>query len=734
MSEELEALIVRKTWRVPVRPGPAGDGSVAARQFDAALMSAGFKCSRTLLEHLSSYDTGFVIDTAVRVLAVVREAVGDHVRHNAYFKNFPFGVPDTMEFWVQCLREALCGATTAAQVEALTVTAVGVHPITGVPSFNLLSLPTYGTYQHAYEELLAAHEEFIPAAGDRVMVLHLGDTLEAEVAALYASLAARTVPPSDEDRGVLMALAGNCLDGPQPETIPVRENRAAINAVRMARGYPLLVDTATDVLRLAAAVSGGDVGLRAPAKLRSFRRPERRILLAALDRVAAGNRAKLGDVSQYAEQWKRLGERLHPHEHPMPGAQDVFRVARGELSVPSFASLVESALASSDVRGAAGLLSNAPGLLFRSLDRLLRASDDLGDIKAVLDAAEVAAKGVSGRVLLSVREHFGNRAVRTDVSRVFVNRNGRARAMPDTREPFPASVIDRVCSVIDAEMSTRLPKVERLVVDPAMLGVALPLSGKTMPSGFGIMPRGSVAEIEGEWLRFFVHWRETSDRTDYDLSALMLDAAFQPAEHISWTGLSLPYAEYSGDITSAADGATEFVNVRLAQVPHRFIVPSVYVYAGEGFGETAESFFGYMLRSAEQKGLPFEPAAVRMKSELRGAGRIALPMVFMRGDDGKWRVKWMHLYTKGHPAFNQVEGAKVTTSLLVRSIVERDYLRVRYLVDLMRGNGAQVAVQGLEPPAPGEPPVTYIGLERPDGLPEGSQIFTLANLPDLIPA
>jgi hypothetical protein len=121
-----------------------------------------------------------------------------------------------------------------------------------------------------------------------------------------------------------------------------------------------MADTVTDVLRLACAMSDGDMSLQAPARLRSFSRHERRILLAALDAVVAGNRARLGDVAQYAERWKRLGERLHPHEYPQwPGALEVFAVARGQIRVPSAGSRVEAAMRSGDVAGAAVLLARA---------------------------------------------------------------------------------------------------------------------------------------------------------------------------------------------------------------------------------------------------------------------------------------------------------------------------------------------------------------------------------------
>jgi hypothetical protein len=732
VSENLEDLVISKTFRVPAPAGPAGDGSAAARQLDVVLMSAGFKCSADLLTHLSGLDTGTVIDAGVRVITAVRRLAGDHVRHNAYFRDFPFGVPDTVDFWAGKLREALLDPVAAERLEGVLIqTATG----TEVAALNLLSLPGYGTYQHTYGDLVAAHSDLVPAAGDRVTVLHLGGTLDEELGGLYRGLAASRVPLPEDDRGALALLAAYCAGGEQPEAIPVRENRAIVNTVRLAKGLPLLVDTVTDVLRLACAISDGDLTLEAATRFRSLRRGERRVLLAALDGVVAGSRAKLGDVAQYAERWKRLGERLHAREYPQwPNAQDVFAVARGEIRVPSFASRVEASMRTGDVAAAAGLLSAAPGRLFRSLDWLLRTAGAGPVQDAVLKHAEAAAEDVSGRVLLSLREHFQNRAVRTDVSRVFVNRKGRARAMPDTRDAMDRDLLASLLAIIDAEATRRVPAVDHLVVDPAVLGVALPLSSKTVTPGLGVLPRGSVSGLDGEVLRFFTYWHQAERRTDYDLSALMLDDRYGNEQHVSWTNYHAGnYATYSGDITDATDGATEFIDIQLGKVPHRYVIPQVYIYAGEGFDEAREAFSGFMTRTLTQEGMPFEARTVRMKSDLRGGGRIALPMVFMRGDDGKWRAKWLHLYLKGHPSFNQVEGGKVSTRLLTRAIIERDYLRVRYVVDLMAGKAGQVTA--WEPGcAVGEDPVTFIGLEEPEGLPEGSEVFTLNRLRELIPA
>ena len=84
-----------------------GDGAPVARQLDAALLDVGFSASRALLHHIGALAPEPAMDLAATVVAAVRELVGDHVQHNAYFIGFPAGVPDTVEFWAERLRAAV---------------------------------------------------------------------------------------------------------------------------------------------------------------------------------------------------------------------------------------------------------------------------------------------------------------------------------------------------------------------------------------------------------------------------------------------------------------------------------------------------------------------------------------------------------------------------------------------------------------------------------------------------
>jgi hypothetical protein len=77
----------------------------------------------------------------------------------------------------------------------------------------------------------------------------------------------------------------------------------------------------------------------------------------------------------------------------------------------------------------------------------------------------------------------------------------------------------------------------------------------------------------------------------------------------------------------------------------------------------------------------------------------------------------------------RVEENRLTSRLLTSSMMERDHLRVGYLTGLLRRKASHEASGD----ASSDGPVTYIGVEQPEDLPENSTVYTLANLASLIP-
>ncbi|GAA2686448.1 MULTISPECIES: hypothetical protein [Actinosynnema] len=719
----LTEALIRRTLRVP-RAAPAPDGvedaggAAVAHQFDVVLLSAGFRATRDLLAHLSALPAPAALDLASTAVRALRELVADHVRHTPYFRDFPENVPDTVEFWLERLAEL--------------VTTHGPPP---AGPLNLLALPGYGVPQHTHADVLAAHDELIPSAKDRLTTIHLGRSEPEELAALYLTLATSPTPLTAGDLDLLGHLAESHLDGPHPEHVPVRENRAVLNAARLGAGLLPDVDTTKDVLRLACRASGGDATLVRPTRFRSFRRAERRLLLTALDRVAA-DPLKLTDVAAHAEPWKRLAERLHPHEYPtLPHAAEVFAVARGDRAAPGLASRVERALATGSPARAAALLSSSPGALARSLDRLLRLAVPVeSEVDSIVAALRDHVGDVSGRVLCSLREHLANRSTPAP-ARLFATRRRTAWFTPDTRPPLPEPLLAEVTALLDEEITRRLPDHPVVLFDPDVLDVALPLSGKAAQDGFAVLPRGSRTRLDladGEVLRLFAHWRQERLVTDYDLSALLLDEDYAYRGHVSWTNYrDEGGAVYSGDVTNAPEGATEFIDLPLAGLDAHCVVPQVHRYSGESFDQAAEALFGWMQRDRVQSGAPFEPRTVRTRSDLRDPMPTAVPAVFVRDGDG-WTAVWTHLHLNGSSPFHSVETTGDIARKVAKALVERRSLTISYLLDLLRAKGSLVLPWTGEAPGSDTPPL-YVGLDRPENLPETAPTITRENLNRLLP-
>jgi len=658
---DIHEQIIAKTLRIPCQGARDGTGQAATRRLDVALMKVGFKLDNEAFATLSGRNYLLVENTGRLVLRAVKSLVGVKA-HNPYFENFPDGIPDTLDFWLKCAAETV---------------EFGGNPC------NLLDCPSYGTPQHTYDDMLEAHEKFISSLRGRVTLLTMGGTLSQEAERMYLSLAESQIPLNAVERVMLTILMENCVNSEQPEKIPVRENRALINAVRVELGKFLLIDTYTDILRLACGMSDGDVTLEKVTKFKSFKRSERRILLKAINKVSSH---KMSDLMPYRERWKRLLKALHPGDYPKyQYAQEVAEVIYRGVKMRSPMALFEIYMQRGELIQAMGDLKPFPGYFFRQLDRIMRACNNPQVLEYFFATVKQIAPKVSLRVLLAVREHLLNRNNDLNGPRIYVNHKGRSWVSRKEMLPVSHLTLHTVMSILDVVIDNKIPETN---IDPTKSHHDLVLSDKTLPEGLEIVPRGTCEKVSDmEVLRMFAYWKQSRVTTDYDLSTLMFDRNFEYTGHVSWTTYKLgsgvnEYAKYSGDITEAPDGATEFIDLYLDKVPENihFIIPQLYIYDGESFDVAEEVFMGYMSRDLDQMGKPFEPTTVRTKSDLTSDSKVACPFVLCRCADG-WEIKWAHLYVKGRNRMNTCEGNKATSAMIMKAIIEKEYLTAQYLIN-----------------------------------------------------
>lgn len=594
--------------------------------------SLGYTFSLELLERIRTLSEAEFFPLYSEVVTVLKEMVGASRKYKPMYPNFPEQVMEASEgeLYLQAITHCL----------------------------------TWQLPVHEVKKRLPLLRE------SRLKVIQLGTDEELLQTGMNLLRAKSSLSAQDkEDLAALLTECDGIAEALPPE-IPHKENAAVVASILLRADklppgfFATYCKTAIDVLRLAVALSDGDVSLAAPAKFRKFSRAERRLLLRLLE--ASPNLAE--DMLRYKGRWIRLGEILHPFEYKdrYPQTAEAFDILRNNRRLETFNSKVELALACGDVHEATSLLVQRPGEFARRLDHLLRLAADRDE---VLRSFAQVAPLVSTPVLLQALNHFEKREAYGEWRTFFPKGEVAkvqtiANALPQLPEDVRASAARR-CREALLERFAALPSLGKVYLDPRLQEQLVPFSQRSASKALRTIVRGSRLPIpEGSTIRFFTWWKEgivnnvPTGRVDVDLSAVLYDADWKYMEHISYTNLrSEKYRAYhSGDIVRAPMGACEFIDVDIESVLHyggRYVVMSLNSFTSQPYCDLPECYAGWMIRKAPQSGEIFEPQTVQDKSDLASRSTICIPVIL---DLAERKVIWTDIALRSHPRFvNNVE-------------------------------------------------------------------------------
>ena len=507
-----------------------------------------------------------------------------------------------------------------------------------------------------------------PLPGDDGALTELGLATAQDLERIVADLAAQATPFSAQDRADLMALRDF---GPKRAPhVAVKENLAVLTVVFPGMDFSASYRTVTDVLRLAVALAGGDVSLAEPCRFPSFSRAQRRRLLGLLDAVGQVQDVRdcAEEMGRRCERWKRLARHLRPGDYArrFPRAAALLHQVASGGAEAGFTSRLEEALARRDVAGALRLLATRPGVFARRLNQLLRlCADDAARERVVAEFARVAPE-VSLPVLVRLWEYFsspGAEALPWRVVAIKAAAGAKTTLIPTTRRPGPVDA--EVVRVVEEALRQRA-HLGRIAVDQGLYeGYTAPLGLRSASPGLRTAGRGTRLPLpEGETIRFFLHWRDLPEappetpgpagppaaedsggtRVDLDLSAFFVSEDLARTEQIAYYNLRSTAAVHSGDLTSAPDGAAEFIDVTLAEALRqgwRYVVMTVHSFSHHRLSEVPECWAGAMARGADpQSGEVFEASTVMQRLDLVSPTFNATPFVI---DLAERRLIWWDL-------------------------------------------------------------------------------------------
>lgn len=670
------------------------------------LSDLGFSLDSKIIDVLKTYNEDEASEFYKTTIAFIIEKLRTDIFHKPMYPNFPKQVME-------------------ADIVELTVNAI-IHYIC-----NGAILPEY---EANYRQTIKDNTK------DRVLLLGTDKDLKN----VFINLVNAKTSISEEDKEIVKFFIEEYKEEAiklLPDKIYMRETMAFImslvvkNIIFNEKIIKKYVKTAIDVLRLAAALSNGDISLSNNTKFISFKRSERRLMLSILDE--ADNIEE--DILKYKNRFIRLGERLHPGEYKERyfKAYEAFRKLRNNIKIETFNGKVEEAILNKDIVSAVNFLRTRPSVFARNIDRLLRINIET---EFILENFKAASEKVSTPILLQLREHFIHRCEEKELRiffpkgnicsvygidksykkekkshdleyNIFENIDERKKEklnelLPPYSEKFDnyknidkevcKSVVE-ICTKALINIYANKETLGKVYVDEKLKNFIIPFSQRSASKALKTITRGSRVKIseKGDTIRFFLYWKQPEDeRVDLDLSAVIYDENWRKKGEITYYNLRdrMFNCAHSGDIVAAPNGASEFIDIDMKTVKEyggKYVAFSVNAYTETMFCDLPECFAGWMIREYPNSGEIYEPKTVSNKFDIASSSTICLPMIV---ELEKREIIWTDVALKSNSVLNNVKANNRGMVLIgkgLTNLVKPNLFDLFYLNAISRGTIAK---------------------------------------------
>ncbi|WP_052600143.1 TerD family protein [Aureispira sp. CCB-QB1] len=646
-----------------------GNGLSQAHQltFLAELAQLGYRITNP--EILQEVSSTFLMDYKHLMSTLTKKRGGD-VTYVPLFKKFPEQVPNDAVYFSKRIIGYI------GNILDLFPDTVALENGIKVPKwlFNLKEFGADPISQMQSKELfdLAAAEN-ISKNGDahvewiNLRIVHdedLADELKAYLARLVYSKSSIKEALHEDLYELLDFFGANDLDS---DLIVFKETKALLMQYFWKKeeyqAVAQLAKTATDVLRLFAALTGSDVSLNQKIKFPKLPRKARKVVLAILEKSSG----LAEDLNKYKGLWLEIGRYLHPFEYSKqyPRTAEVFDALRNG-KIETYHSKTEQLLALAEVDALLKHLENKPGVYARKLHEVLRRFPK--ELDKILASFEKNIAKVALKNLLVMQAYFSE--INEAAYRTVVNKKGKMKVL--TNNAFAALSelqIDKVMLCIQKAIKTALTdkepwNEETVWIDPELMNYTIPLQQRKSSDGILTVGKGSRIKTDfSKVLRLFIYWKQTAVRTDLDLSCIQFDEYFNYLGHVSYTQLFSNGIVHSGDVQSAPYGAAEFIDITMSKLKKkvRYLAVQVHKYSGEHFRDM-DCHAGWMLRDKATSDIKtFDIKTVANKFDLNGVGGYAVPLMV---DIAAQEIISTDLYVSSVQFHNNVEGSVNDVALL----------------------------------------------------------------------
>lgn len=375
------------------------------------------------------------------------------------------------------------------------------------------------------------------------------------------------------------------------------------------------ISTATDVLRLAAKMSDGDVSLRENTKFKKFSRPERRFLLSKMD--SATNLVE--DLGLRKGQFKKLLSNLHPGDYNFNNVKEAYNELYRD-QIKTFNSQIESKIVSNDV-GVLEQLKERPGDFFRKLHNVYgkfntQAIEAFTDIIPQLKTIQ----------LLKLDNYLHTINDRKTLMYAPNGNWSKAQIVENKKIPFLKDDLEKIRNSISQEIGLRLNEKFPQGVDlsPETKNIKLQTNDQKLAT-YG---RGTVFSIPEsmQFIRSASYWENVSaGNTWFDNGWNFFDDNWKEKGTSCWNHThEVEGAIFSGDPTNSKDlkgRACQMIDLNLDKLQEkgiRFAVWNILSYNKLQFEDVKDVLATLQWGEKAEEGSLYEPSRAQMVFPIKG--------------------------------------------------------------------------------------------------------------------
>lgn len=518
---------------------------------------------------------------------------------------------------------------------------------------------------------------------ENLAILRLSN--EASLETIYKKLISKKSSWGDDEKAQIATLS-ECLE---LSTLNVADFGFKENAMQVfseivqdekrRAATKIMIADATDVIRLAVAMSGGNIQEWGTTRFKSFSRGIRRVLMGLLEE----SKNLEQDVSQHQEVWKRFFATLHPSDFKMLKVNFVYdKLYNGKIK--TFSSIVDAHLQTKNY-DVFEYLAYRPGEFLR---RFMAVYDVFGN--DAVNTFVLVMKNLSVRQLLWFKRYITT--LNTRKKMVYTPKGNWAKIqISDNKRVIDAKSAEILCSKINETIAHKIKQVypQGFNVADKMSEVKLASNGQYM-SHYG---RGTAFDIP-ENIKFFrlaSYWQ--NDRHCwFDVGVNYFTEDWTAVGATCWNSTHLgKWSIFSGDPMNSSElkgRACQMIDIYPQQRPAnvRYGVWNILAYSNIAFSESSEVLGTLQWGEEPETGKLYEPSRAQLVFNLKNNAKTSYLAVI---DFKENKLIYLDLGMRGN-----VSSAASNSAVLQENMpAVMEYLNaIPSVADLLEFNSSQEGV------------------------------------------